>query len=145
VAVLSRLPVLGSSTLDLGKLPLDRARRVALVVQVETGSGPLTVVGTHMSHLTDGSPLQFLRLRRALPSATGPAVLVGDMNIWGPPLSHFLPGWRRAVRGRTWPAWRPLAQPDHILVTPAVGVVRGEVVRVGGSDHWPVRARLTLD
>ena len=55
------------------------------------------------------------------------------MNLWGPPVRAFLPGWHRAVKGRTWPAWHPHSQIDHILV-------RGEV-RVG-CGVGPPRRRL---
>ncbi len=105
---------------------------------------PLRVIGIHMSHLSHGSVLQLRVLHRLLATSPTPAVLAGDMNMWGPPLSALLPGWSRAVRGRTWPAWRPVAQLDHILVTR--GVRRwgaGEVVPVIGSDHLPVRARVS--
>jgi endonuclease/exonuclease/phosphatase family metal-dependent hydrolase len=79
-----------------------------------------------------------------LPNTDVPAVLVGDMNMWGPPLVMLLPGWSRAVRGRSWPAWRPLFQIDHVLVTAPVRVLEGSVVRIEGSDHLPVRARLAV-
>jgi endonuclease/exonuclease/phosphatase family metal-dependent hydrolase len=110
-------------------------------------SGPddadFTLVGTHAAHLSDGSPLQLVRLRRQLPPRDAPAALAGDLNLWGPPVSMMLPGWRRAVRGRTWPAWRPHSQTDHILVTQPVTVVDAEVVRTGDSDHRAVRAVLS--
>jgi len=106
------------------------------------GVASFTVVGTHAAHLTAGSPLQLRRLRTELPPTDRPAALAGDMNLWGPPASLMLPGWTRAVKGRTWPAWRPHSQPDHIFVTGAVTVLEGEVVRAGNSDHRGVRARL---
>ena len=49
------------------------------------------------------------------------------MNLWGPPVSSFFRGWRRAVIGRTWPAHRPHSQLDHVLVTPAGRVVDARV------------------
>jgi len=146
LAVLSRLPVVDVSVLDLGRLPSDKAKRLLAVVDVDVGERSLTVVGAHMSHLSSGSPVQFSKLRRELTELGRPAVLVGDMNLWGPPTCALLPGWARAVKGLTWPAWRPIAQPDHILVRPPVEVIRGEVVRNGGgSDHLPVRATLRID
>jgi hypothetical protein len=145
IALLSRIPLLSQATLDLGQLSRDPARRGALVVEVDIEGRPLRVIGTHMSHLTHGSVFQLRTLRRLAAEPGNPAVLVGDMNIWGPPLSALMPGWTRVVRGRTWPAWRPVAQLDHILVTAGVETVGpGEVVPVAGSDHLPVRARLTL-
>jgi len=145
IAVLARVPVLATATLDLGQLPRDPARRGAITVDVELGGRPLRVIGTHLSHLSHGSVVQLRALHRLVTEPGRAAVLAGDMNMWGPPLSAMMPGWSRAVRGRTWPAWRPLAQLDHILVTDTVTVVgAGEVVPVRGSDHLPVRARLAL-
>ncbi len=147
IAVLSRLPVVDRREVDLGRLRRDRARRGALLVRIDMGGGrTLTVVGTHMTHLSYGSPLQFTRLRRRLAPLVddGPAVLVGDMNLWGPPVAAMMPGWRRVVRGKTWPAWRPHSQVDHILARGPVRVLGGEVLPMAGSDHRPVRAHLTL-
>lgn len=146
IAVLSRFPVTAHRVLDLGHLPRDRVRRAALVLDVDVAGHALTVVGTHMAHLSYGSPVHYRRLGRLLDagSRSGPAVLAGDMNLWGPPVGALLPGWRRAVRGRTWPAWRPHSQVDHILVRGPVDVLGGEVLPMAGSDHRPVRARLAL-
>ncbi|HUI03930.1 MAG TPA: endonuclease/exonuclease/phosphatase family protein [Acidimicrobiales bacterium] len=148
IAVLSRLPVAGTRLIDLGQLPADPARRGAIAVDVVlAGSVPLLVVGTHMAHLSQGSPRHLRALRRTLAdSEERPAVLAGDMNMWGPPLSVALPGWSRAARGRSWPSWwrHPLAQSDHVLVTGSVRVERGEVLRLPGSDHYPVRATLVV-
>jgi endonuclease/exonuclease/phosphatase family metal-dependent hydrolase len=145
IALLSRVPLLSRSTLDLGQLRRDPARRGAIAVEVESGGGRLRIIGTHLSHLSHGSVLQLRALERMISVPGSPAVLMGDMNMWGPPLSALLPGWRRVVRGRSWPAWRPVAQLDHILVTAGVETVgRGQVLAVAGSDHLPVRARVTL-
>lgn len=146
IAVLSRLPVLEHHRLDLGRLRRDRARRAALVVRVDLGGVPLAVIGTHMTHLTYGSPRHFRRLRRRLDETVGdgPAVLAGDMNLWGPLVRALLRGWRQAVLGKTWPAWRPHSQVDHILVRGPVTVAGGEVLAMAGSDHRPVRVELLV-
>ena len=146
IAVLSRFPVVDHDVVDLGRLRRDRARRGALLVRVDVGGHRLAVVGTHMSHLTYGSPLHFARLRRLLEARVGdaPAVLAGDMNLWGPPVGAFFRGWQRAVRGKTWPAWNPHSQLDHILVRGSLDVLSSEVLPMAGSDHRPVRARLAL-
>ncbi len=145
LAVLARPAVVSGRTLQLGKLKRDFTQRGALVVELEvpdeeSGHRRFTVVGTHAAHLTVGSPRQIRHLHAHLPAADSPAALAGDMNLWGPPLSLLLPGWRRAVRGRTWPAWRPHSQADHIFVNEAVTVRGGSVVRAGNSDHRAVRA-----
>lgn len=146
IAILTRLPIVDSRVLDLGRLPRDPARRAALLVQINAGGTVLTVAGTHMPHLNNGSPLQLRRLARSLERyrQAGPVVIAGDMNLWGPPVSALMPGWRRAVKGRTWPAWHPHSQIDHILVTPDVTVTGADVLAFAGSDHRPVRAELLL-
>jgi endonuclease/exonuclease/phosphatase family metal-dependent hydrolase len=146
IAVLSRLPVAAHHVIDLGHLPKDRAGRAALVVAVTVGGRAVTVVGTHLSHLSYGSPVQYGRLRRRLEADIGnaPAVLAGDMNLWGPAVIGLLPRWRRTARGRTWPAWRPHSQVDHILVRGPVGMAGGGPLAVTVSDHRPLRAVLTL-
>ena len=148
--MLSRLPVTGTQTIDLGKLPTDHARRGAIVADVDLhgAAAPLRVVGTHLAHLSQGSPRHIAFLRRTLNAMTPvPSVLAGDMNLWGPPLVLLLPGWSRAVRGRTWPTWSrwPVAQPDHILVRGPARAEVGEVLPITESDHLPVRATLVID
>jgi endonuclease/exonuclease/phosphatase family metal-dependent hydrolase len=160
IAMVSRLPVVRSWTIELPQLRSDPARRGAIVADLEVDgvAQPLRVVGTHLAHLRQGSPRHIAALRRELRhaglggrwarrrrDASRPGVLAGDMNLWGPPLSVMFPGWSRAVRGRSWPTWtrRPLAQSDHILVTRAV-MATGAVLDIAGSDHFPVRATLVI-
>lgn len=146
-AVLTRLPVVGEEVVALGRLPRDRVRRSAIVVEMSVGSQRLRVVGTHMSHLSAGSPIQFRRLRRELRrvGAVEASVVAGDMNLWGPPVRMLLRhGRRRAVIGATWPAWRPHSQIDHVLVTADLEVVASEILPDAGSDHRPVRVRLAM-
>jgi endonuclease/exonuclease/phosphatase (EEP) superfamily protein YafD len=84
-------------------------------------------------------------LRRQLRTAARPdAVLSGDMNTWGPLVHLYMPGWRRAVIGRTWPTWNPHSQIDHILVQGAIRPVAGVVFPHSGSDHRPIRAELEV-
>lgn len=144
IAVLSRVPVVDAEVVPLTpQLPRDPARRAVLRVVVEVAGSELTVVGTHLPLLKD--PVWRLRpsLHAALPPLDRPAVFAGDMNMWGWCVDRMVPrGWRRAVRGRTYPSPRPHSQTDHILVTPVVEVVEAEVVDQVLSDHRPVRARL---
>ena len=145
LAVLTRVPIIRRQVIPLGQLKTDASIRLAVATTVPVGTGAMTVIGTHMSHLLQRSPVQFKRLRAALPDpAETAAVLTGDMNMWGPPLSAFFRGWRRVIRGRTWPAFRPHSQLDHLLVTPSVGVVDARIAERTGSDHLPVRATLAL-
>ena len=113
--------------------PLDRARcrsgasspttprnAAALHVELDVDGTAVDLVGVHLtSRLPYGPPIQLRRLAPQLPTPGRPAVVAGDCNFWGPGVRTLLPGWRRAVRGRTWPASRPHSQIDHILVRPA--------------------------
>lgn len=146
LALLSRLPVGEHREIVLGRLPRDRAVRALLLATLTVGNRELLVAATHMSHLSYGSPIHFRRVDKVLRDVAGdrPVVFAGDMNLWGPPLRRLMPGWRSAVRGRTWPAWRPHSQIDHILVRGPIAVRSGAVLGPVGSDHLPIRATLKL-
>ena len=124
------------------QLPRDPGRRAVVRAVVDAGA-PFTVVGTHLPLLKDPVWRLAPALRTALPGPDRPAAFAGDMNMWGWCADRLAgPGWRRAVRGRTYPAHRPHSQTDHILVNAPVEVVAAEVVPQVRSDHRPVRARL---
>jgi len=146
-AILSRFPIASSDIIELDYLGRDRSRRRPLLATVEVGGQRCTVISAHMSHLTYGSVVHYRHLNSLLQArgvTSSVAILGGDMNLWGPPVVALLRGWRRAVKGRTWPAWRPHSQLDHLLVTASVQVRSGEVLADFGSDHRAVRAVLTL-
>ena len=119
IALLVRpeLPIEATRLVPMSTLRADRVRRVALVVDITVEGTLPSVAGTYMSHLHFGSHRNWAELRRQLRTEARPAaVLAGDMNAWGPLVRFFMPGWRRAVIGRTWPAWRPHSQVDHLQV-----------------------------
>jgi endonuclease/exonuclease/phosphatase family metal-dependent hydrolase len=147
IAVLVRpeIPIEASRLLQLHVLRADRLRRAAIVVDITVDDRPISVGGIHMSHLLYGSPHNFAELRRRLRTEARPdAILAGDMNSWGPLVQLFMRDWRRAVIGRSWPAWRPHSQIDHILVRGAVRPFAGAVLPDAGSDHRPIRAEVDV-
>ena len=147
IAIVSKLPVVNVRTFPLGQLRRDAANRKLLVVDAVIDGRPVTVATAHLAHLTQGSHRQFRALRHTLRGLGGPrsaTVAGGDMNCWGPLVSLQVPRWRRAVRGPTWPAWRPHSQLDHLLVGGGLRVVSGEVVEETASDHLPIRVVLEL-
>jgi len=144
-SLLSRLPILHSHLVELPVLRGDPARRKAIVATLDTGSGTaLTVIGVHLGHLTQGSLRQMRALQRHVATLTGPTLLVGDLNCWGPPLRVMLPGLHDSVRGPTWPAWRPHSRIDHILVNDRSLIASSEVLPDAGSDHLPIRCVVQL-
>jgi endonuclease/exonuclease/phosphatase family metal-dependent hydrolase len=144
LAVVSRLPARLVEMIPVGDVPGDPAlRRCALRVALDVGGQDLDLIAVHLSsRLPYAPPMQLRNLRRRLPPPDQRAVIVGDFNLWGPAVSALLPGWRRAVRGRTWPAHRPHSQIDHVLVRRDVEVVDAAVLDDVGSDHRPVRVTL---
>ncbi|HKH04952.1 MAG TPA: endonuclease/exonuclease/phosphatase family protein [Acidimicrobiales bacterium] len=146
VAVLTRLPVLAADVVTIGpQLPRDPARRAVVRATVDADGVALPIAGTHLPLLKDPVWRLVPELRAALPPTDGPGVFAGDMNMWGWAVERLAPrGWRRAVRGRTFPSHRPHSQTDHVLVTPPVRILEAEVVPQVMSDHRPVRVRLGL-
>jgi len=145
--VCSRFPVLARRDLPLGRIPGDQAGpRSAMCCTLDVEGVELDLVAVHVSsRLWQLAPLRHLRaLRPQLPPPDRHAIIAGDCNFWGPPVEALLPGWKRAIRGRTYPAHRPHSQIDHVLVRDDITVQWGEVLAETPSDHRPVRARLQL-
>lgn len=143
LAALARVPVSRAGVEALPHLWFDHADRAVLAFAVDVDGSTLEVRATHLPHLEYGAHLTTRGLRRTLPSIDGPAAFIGDMNMWGWTIDRMVPrGWRRVVHGKTWPAHRPHSQIDHLLVTPSVAALWGEVGPNLGSDHLPIRARL---
>jgi endonuclease/exonuclease/phosphatase family metal-dependent hydrolase len=143
LAVLSRLPVTAYETVDLGRAPADLVNRVALICSVTTPGGrPLRLVNTHLTPRFT-SPGQLYRLAQHLARTPAPTVIVGDLNM--PRLATWVAaGFAPTVRGRTFPAERPVIQLDHLLAGAGVAWWDAEVLPPVGSDHLPIRARLRL-
>ena len=147
LAICSRLPMDAGRELSLGRVFRDPAGvRNAIGCTVRLGDTEIDVVGVHASSkLWYAGPVQHVRaLTPHLPAPHRPALIAGDFNFWGPGVVRLLPGWRRAVLGRTYPAQRPHSQIDHILVNDRIEILSGEVLPACGSDHRPVRAKLSL-
>lgn len=146
LAIMSRFPVRRSTALPVRRVLFDPAPfRQALQLEVDIDGHLLDVVGLHLtSRLPHGPTMQLRHLRPQLPHTARPAVVAGDFNFWGAPVTGLLEGWRRAVRGATWPAARPRHQIDHVLVRPGIEVLAAEVLEDVGSDHLPVRVHLRI-
>ena len=146
LAVCSRFPVLDRREIPIGTLKSDPpGPRNALALTVDIAGTPTEVIGVHTSSkVWRLAPVRHLMaLQRGL-SANGPQIIAGDFNFWGPPIGALFRGWRRPVRGRTYPANRPHSQIDHVLVRGGIEALDGEVLAATPSDHRPIRARLRM-
>jgi endonuclease/exonuclease/phosphatase family metal-dependent hydrolase len=148
IAVLTALPVTHYEIIQLGLAPGDEVPRFGQVVTLElAGGATVRVVNTHLTHRLT-SPIQLRALRQqlradALPAGRIPTIIAGDLNMPRPfaamSINHDV-----TVRGKTWPANRPLVQLDHIVVDQRVKVIQSQVLPSVGSDHLPIRARLRV-
>ena len=142
VAVLTTLPVTNYRVIELGTARGDIIPRLAQVVFLELPrGGMLRLVNTHLTHRFT-SPLQLQQLQRQLQPGP-PTIIVGDLNM---PriIAASWPGYADMVRGRTYPAGRPLIQLDHMLASRGIERVSGRVLRPAGSDHLPIRAEFRV-
>ncbi|MBV8237050.1 MAG: endonuclease/exonuclease/phosphatase family protein [Acidimicrobiia bacterium] len=143
-ALLTRVPRGPVVDGDLSGFLFDPTGRVVMTTEIEIDGTPLAVCASHLPHLEHISPLLRWRLPPHLPDRHRPAVLMGDFNMWRWLARFIVPGWHDTVRGATWPAHRPVFQIDHLLATSPVSATEAEVVHAGGSDHLPIRARVSL-
>lgn len=152
-AVLTRLPVLGSSTCDLSQG--RREPRAALRVDLGANGRTLHVFNCHFGLALGERRRQlellaaFIRDSRAL---AGPRVLMGDFNEWhrGPVTRGLRLEFSSPMRRmrRTHPAVFPLFTLDRIywdveLEGESFHAHRSRLARVA-SDHLPVVVRLRL-
>jgi endonuclease/exonuclease/phosphatase family metal-dependent hydrolase len=143
LALLTGSEVRSAEVIPLPHLWPDPVDRAVLAVEVAVDGSPLHLRATHLPHLEMGVHLSTMALRRTLPDPSVAAALIGDMNMWGWSIDAMVPrGWRRVVKGKTFPAHRPHSQIDHLLVTRSVEAVDSAVGPDLGSDHLPIRARL---
>lgn len=144
VALLSRHPVLAWFAQPLPSGALDRARdepRVALAGIVDTPSGLLCIVATHLSRTSGPRQLADVRRRArdlaaraaAEPGQRLPTLVIGDLNL--APWRMWWAG-RLLARAATHPAHAPTYQPDHVVGLGGVAQAGPAVAaRLPLSDH----------
>jgi endonuclease/exonuclease/phosphatase family metal-dependent hydrolase len=143
IAILTARPVLSYQVVPLGRAPGDAVPRAAQVATLGLADGrAMRIVNTHLTHRFT-SPVQLLLLAGRLAAGTEPTVIAGDLNMPGP-ATLVAASYRRALRGATYPAHRPVIQLDHFLTGPRVSVDAAEVLIGVGSDHLPIRAHLSI-
>ncbi|MEO0030659.1 MAG: hypothetical protein RIS94_417 [Pseudomonadota bacterium] len=127
--------------------------RGAVCAALRVGQQVVRLVGMHLdlSGLRRRHQIQAVCRHLDTCEPGAPAVLMGDMNEWsaqGGALGAFGADWSVLAPGRSFPARRPLASLDRIVVSPhwraeQAGVHHSPLAAVA-SDHLPVWARLHL-
>lgn len=153
IALLSRYPVASWQVLRLPRIPMrfpmylpgpnrvmvvDEEPRAAVIAQLRTPMGGLTVANTHLSFVPGWNRRQLRRLIHDLRGLPGPRVLAGDLNMT-PKAVRRWSGMRSLATAPTFPAHSPNRQLDHILTDDHR--LRGSAVEAEPmplSDHRPL-------
>ena len=117
--------------------------RVAVVADVETPDGVVTVANTHLSFIDWWNGRQLRRLMADVADDEQPLVLMGDLNM-GLDRATRITGLRSAASEPTFPVDDPQQQIDHVLVRGAVRATGAASVRLPVSDHRALTAELTV-
>jgi endonuclease/exonuclease/phosphatase family metal-dependent hydrolase len=153
VALLSRYPV---TRWNVVRLPRLMARvpmwfpgrwrpiwvsdepRVAVVAEIESPQGPLTIANTHLSFLPGWNSHQIRLLLREVADRPRPLLITGDLNV-GLNRARRATGFRSLAEAPTFPAWHPRVQLDHVLLDGGppgfAAEARSWSVRTELSDH----------
>ena len=78
-----------------------------------------------------------MTLRRRLRRPSGPQILAGDFNFWGPPRRRVLPGGSARCAAAPIPRTDPHSQIDHVLVRGGIEVLGGEVLAADAVGSPP--------
>ena len=129
IALLSRYPATSWQTVRLPRIPtrfpmylpgpnrvmvVDEEPRAAVIAELETPLGPLTVANTHLSFVPGWNRRQLRQLVRDLHGFPGPHLLMGDLNL-PPKAAARWTRMRSLATAATFPAHAPDRQLDHIL------------------------------
>lgn len=146
--VLTRLPVLEESCLDLGVGA--REMRNAIELRLDWHGTPLQLFATHLGLSFAERSMQSERLARRIAAVDSPAILLGDLNeprrrgSLAALEAHMALGASPA----TFPSPCPVLRLDRILVTAPLRAsrqVRRDVLARIASDHLPLVAIVEHD
>lgn len=153
IALLSRFPATSWQVVRLPRIPtrfpmylpgpnrvkvVDEEPRAAVIAQLDTPLGPMSVANTHLSFVPGWNRHQLRRLTRDLRGLPGPRLLMGDLNL-PPKASERWSGMRALASAATFPAHAPDRQLDHILTDELRWRARRSSAPVAPlSDHRPL-------
>jgi endonuclease/exonuclease/phosphatase family metal-dependent hydrolase len=88
--------------------------RVAIIADVESPLGKLTVATTHLSFVPGYNVKQLRKLTKHLSDRDNPVLILGDFNLPGK-IAKFVSRWDSLAELPTYPTFKPRVQFDHII------------------------------
>jgi len=88
--------------------------RLAIIADVETPLGLITVANTHLSFVPGYNVKQLRKLTKHLSGRTNPVLIIGDFNLPGK-LANLVSRWDSLATLPTYPTFKPRIQFDHII------------------------------
>ncbi|KRD07962.1 endonuclease [Mycobacterium sp. Root265] len=159
IALLSRFPATSWQVVRLPRIPMrfpmylpgpdkvmivNEEPRAAVIAQLDTPLGPMSVANTHLSFVPGWNRRQLRRLMKDLRGLPGPHILAGDLNLT-PEAASKCSGLRPLATAPTFPAEAPTRQLDHILTDdPALCARNSTAPAAGLSDHRPLVVDIEL-
>lgn len=90
--------------------------RVAIIADIKTPTGVVTVATTHLSFVPGFNVKQLRQLVKEVALRKNPALIFGDFNLPGK-ISKFVTKWDALASLPTYPTFKPRVQFDHILAS----------------------------
>ena len=90
--------------------------RVAIIADIKTPTGVITVATTHLSFVPGFNVKQLRQLAKEVALRKNPALIFGDFNLPGK-ISKFVTKWDALASLPTYPTFKPRVQFDHILAS----------------------------
>jgi endonuclease/exonuclease/phosphatase family metal-dependent hydrolase len=159
IALLSRFPATSWQVVRLPRIPMrfpmylpgpdkvmivNEEPRAAVIAQLDTPLGPMSVANTHLSFVPGWNRRQLRRLVKDLRGLPGPHLLAGDLNLT-PEAASRCSGLRALASAPTFPADVPTKQLDHILTDDPALCARNSSAPVAAlSDHRPLAVDIEL-
>lgn len=88
--------------------------RVAIIADLETPAGIITVATAHLSFVPGYNVKQIRQLSNHLDMRKNPVLIIGDFNLPGQ-ISARVTGWDSLAKLPTYPTFKPRIQFDHML------------------------------
>jgi endonuclease/exonuclease/phosphatase family metal-dependent hydrolase len=88
--------------------------RVAIIADVETPLGTVTVATTHLSFVPGFNVSQLRKLTKHLSNRTNPVIIFGDFNLPGKS-ANLVSRWDSLAELPTYPTFKPRIQFDHVI------------------------------